>query len=1118
MKKFKQIVAFALSTIILLCYCSFYTSATQYKTADNITYIVYSNGLSIAGCTDDVVGELVIPAEVDGKKVISLSKNSSWGNNVTSIVLPETITSIPTVCFSNTPNIKKITLPSSLKTIQEYAFSGSGLEEINIPGSVNKIYGYAFFNCDNLNKVDIANGVNYISSGAFYSCENLKFISLPDSVHISEDAFDDTGYYNDEQNWSNGVLYIDEHLIEAKESISVETEEGVSGRYYVREGTKTIAEEAFSECTNLNSIVIPDSVSIIEEDAFCRDNSPLKEISLGKGIKYIGSFAFYCKNLKKVNYRGDLKSWCEIQFQTTDSNPLYNAEAFYLNDKVVTDIEIPYGTESIGDNAFCCKAINSVVIPNSVTKIGQYAFRQSNIKEITIPNSVTNIDFSPFDDCEQLTDVYYEGTKSRWYSINRENDWESETFTVHFNSYNEVHGWPLTNSALSYGYPDGYRIPYKRYFELYGINIKSLIDSFINVSATSFTKKLDWKGSCFGLALLSCAEYYDLVDLSGLFNNKGTNLYDFGYEKIVTNSVKQQCYSIEGNEDAIAAIERAFLAQDSVEFKKCETFKNDSNFSNLINYLSSNYAGPILVTFCGSNGMGHTMVLTNDIKPKLMTDGYYYISTYDPNAPVNNGNLNNPTKEYNYGDSILMVNPETGSWKYYANGKVQCENSYYTFSLDTKSIWFYNISYLNNSFFTDELSLWTYDVKLNISASNTTIKNKNNEKVFEMKDGLVEYIADGYDFKYMYTSDGSKTNNVTFYSNKNVEFTIITDAKEIIALDNNYVFLLNLNNKTETVINFEKGSVKILNLDSSLEETQILAQNTSKDYAIKLSDKTIEGKIVTLSVSEETPTVTGSNPENIVIEAEGIEKNDVIISNFDPCAGGHKMQFVDSLNSTCNTTGMIKHYVCVICGKFFEDAHGKRPIHDIVIPATGHTAGEWKTTVDATCIQNGKRQKECINCGEVMATEELPLVSHSPGEWIITVHPTQTLEGKKEQKCTVCGTTLKQESVDKLPAGKVRSVSIENFTMEYKDSATITPNIEVDAGVGYTVSYNSSDSSVIQIDENGNITTRDKGSATITVTVTDEHGNTVADTCEVNVKYKWWQWIIVIVLFGWIWY
>ncbi len=103
-------------------------------------------------------------------------------------------------------------------------------------------------------------------------------------------------------------------------------------------------------------------------------------------------------------------------------------------------------------------------------------------------------------------------------------------------------------------------------------------------------------------------------------------------------------------------------------------------------------------------------------------------------------------------------------------------------------------------------------------------------------------------------------------------------------------------------------------------------------------------------------------------------------------------------------------------------------------------------------------------------------------------------------------------------AGKVHSISIDDISMSYKDSATISPAIYADSGVKYTVSYSSSDDSVVSVDQNGKITTRDTGSATITVTVTDEYGNTVSDTCNVEVKYTWWQWIIVIVLFGWIWY
>ncbi len=66
--------------------------------------------------------------------------------------------------------------------------------------------------------------------------------------------------------------------------------------------------------------------------------------------------------------------------------------------------------------------------------------------------------------------------------------------------------------------------------------------------------------------------------------------------------------------------------------------------------------------------------------------------------------------------------------------------------------------------------------------------------------------------------------------------------------------------------------------------------------------------------------------------------------------------------------------------------------------------------------------------------------------------------------------------------------------------------------------YSSSDANVATVDKNGKVYAAGTGNATITCTVTDSWGNVVADTCKVTVGYAWWQWIIIIVLFGWIWY
>ena len=102
--------------------------------------------------------------------------------------------------------------------------------------------------------------------------------------------------------------------------------------------------------------------------------------------------------------------------------------------------------------------------------------------------------------------------------------------------------------------------------------------------------------------------------------------------------------------------------------------------------------------------------------------------------------------------------------------------------------------------------------------------------------------------------------------------------------------------------------------------------------------------------------------------------------------------------------------------------------------------------------------------------------------------------------------------------GKVNSVSVSDITLNYKGSTTLKPTIKAEANAEYTVKYSSSNTKVATVDKNGKVYAAKKGSATITCTVTDSLGNVVTDTCKVTVKYSFGQWLIKILLFGWIWY
>ena len=110
-----------------------------------------------------------------------------------------------------------------------------------------------------------------------------------------------------------------------------------------------------------------------------------------------------------------------------------------------------------------------------------------------------------------------------------------------------------------------------------------------------------------------------------------------------------------------------------------------------------------------------------------------------------------------------------------------------------------------------------------------------------------------------------------------------------------------------------------------------------------------------------------------------------------------------------------------------------------------------------------------------------------------------TSTGKKTITVTYEGKTASFDVIvveKEIPVPKVQSVSVEDITLNYKKSATITPIIDADKGAEYTVTYTSSNPSVARVDENGKVYGAKKGSADITVTVTDSYGNSVSDTCK----------------------
>ena len=169
----------------------------------------------------------------------------------------------------------------------------------------------------------------------------------------------------------------------------------------------SIGNYAFSGCSGLTSVTIGSGVTSIGDGAFYGCYL-LTSVTIPNSVTNIGVEAFqYCSGLKKVIVK-DIAAWCGIKFDGFYSNPLSYAKHIYSDeDTEITNLIIPNSVTSIGNYAFSgCSGLTSVTIPNSVTYIGGWAFLYcSGLTSVTIGNSVTSIGSSAFANCSGLTSV-----------------------------------------------------------------------------------------------------------------------------------------------------------------------------------------------------------------------------------------------------------------------------------------------------------------------------------------------------------------------------------------------------------------------------------------------------------------------------------------------------------------------------------------------------------------------------------------------------------------------------------------------------------------------------------------------------------------------------------------
>lgn len=320
------------------------------------------------------------------------------GKENTSYCIPEGIEYIGEMSFEDARKLKKVTISSTVTTIEQNAFVGCQMESIVIPGNVKRIEDGVFQNMDAMKTITLCEGVEYLGTYIFGGCDSLEILNIPSTV--TKIGYSDYSIY---MGSCIGLKAI--NVDPANEYYS-----SVDGVLFNKE--KTIL--CMYPASSLNeSFEIPAAVTAVASGSFTGAEK-LKSLTVEEG-----NTEFYAED--GVLYQDDIlhtypagktdESW-QIKSSGDHSVTRIGENAFSAN-RHIRDLIIGEGILIIEGSTFKdCRNLRTVTLPESLQEIRYAAFLNSGVTKITIPSNVTEIEHQAFLVCDELEYVEFTGTSA----------------------------------------------------------------------------------------------------------------------------------------------------------------------------------------------------------------------------------------------------------------------------------------------------------------------------------------------------------------------------------------------------------------------------------------------------------------------------------------------------------------------------------------------------------------------------------------------------------------------------------------------------------------------------------------------------------------------------------